>query len=93
MSRQPPQNSEELLALPNFDDDTDEAISPVVRHQRGRRNIIIAISIVLLLVLLVALLLRPLLGQKRLTTYQYQKVAQGSYFREGNSNALLSRVP
>ena len=79
MSQQPQQNSEEVLALPNFDDDTDEAISPVVRPRQGRRNIIIAISILLLLVLLVALLLRPLLGQKRLTTYQYQKVAQASF--------------
>ena len=79
MSQQPPQDSGELLALPNFDDDTDESISPIVRPQRRRRNIIIAISILLLLVLLAALFLPSLLRPKKLTTYQYQPVTQGSF--------------
>ena len=78
MSQQPQPNSEEVLALPNFDDDTDEQVSPVARPRR-RRNTIIAISILLLIVLLAALLLPPLLRPKKPTTYQYQKVSQSSF--------------
>ncbi|GAC1563621.1 MAG: hypothetical protein NVS2B2_29560 [Ktedonobacteraceae bacterium] len=74
------QQSEELLALPNFDDDSDEPISPIVRPRRRRRNIIIATSILLLLVLLAVLLIPPFLRQRRPTTYQYQKVTQGPFF-------------
>ncbi len=79
MSQQPTQSSEELLALPNFDDDADEATIPVGRPRRTRRNIIIAISILLLIVLLAALFLPSLLRPKKPTTYQYQKVTQGPF--------------
>ena len=79
MSQQLPQNSEEVLALPNFDDDTDEQVSPVIRPRRRGRNTIIVISILLLIVLLAALLLRTFLGPKKPTTYQYQKVTHDSF--------------
>ncbi len=79
MSQQPQQSSEQVLALPNFDDDTDEQVSPIARPRRRRRNTIIAISILLLIVLLAALFLPSILRPKKPTAYQYQKVAQGPF--------------
>ncbi len=75
MSQQAQQDSGEMLALPNFNDETDEQASPIVRPSRSRRNIIIAISILLLLVLLAALFLPSLLRPKKPIIYQYQQIS------------------
>lgn len=79
MSQQPQQGSEELLALPNFDDDTDEPISTITRPWWRRRNTIIAISILLLIVLLAALFLPSFLARRKPIIYQNQKVTQGPF--------------
>ncbi len=81
-------SADEIISLPDFDDDDDQgAFSRPIRPRRWRRWII-AVAILLLIAILAGLFFAFRPG-RRTVAYQYQKLSQGNFSLAVNSTGPL----
>lgn len=92
MSQQSQSPDEQLLSLPDFNDnspDDQDTLLPPRPPWWRRRRVIIVIAVILLLVLLGGLLFPLIRGRNRTNTYQFQKVTQGDFSLSINATGPL----